>query len=102
MLYEVITEIKDILRDRRTIMAMVLVPVLFYPVVSIGLGTLISSQMERTWAQRQEILVLPLDRITSYNVCYTKLLRYRHGRDPTSGERVETMGKKKKKRNNFV
>ncbi len=52
-------ELKDILRDRRTIISMVLVPMLFYPIMSIGLGSLISSQVEKTRAERQPIMILP-------------------------------------------
>lgn len=52
-------ELTDILRDRRTIISMVLVPLLFYPIISVGLGTVISSQLERTRAAKQKILALP-------------------------------------------
>ena len=41
-------EMKDILRDRRTLISMVLVPILFYPIISIGMGAVISSQIEKT------------------------------------------------------
>jgi sodium transport system permease protein len=54
-------EIKDILRDRRTIISMVIVPLLFYPILTMGLGRIISSQIEKTKAERQTVLVLPPD-----------------------------------------
>ncbi|MEW5701947.1 MAG: ABC transporter permease subunit [Candidatus Zixiibacteriota bacterium] len=52
-------ELKDVTRDRRTIISMVLVPILFYPLISIGLGSLIASQIQKTRAAQQRILVLP-------------------------------------------
>jgi sodium transport system permease protein len=52
-------ELKDILRDRRTIMSMVLVPMLVYPLISVGFGAIIASQIERTQAAQQTVLVLP-------------------------------------------
>jgi sodium transport system permease protein len=52
-------EVKDILRDRRTIISMVIVPLLFYPILTIGLASIISSQIEKTRAERQAVLVLP-------------------------------------------
>jgi len=52
-------ELRDVTRDRRTIISMVLVPILFYPIISIGLGSVISSQIQRTRAAQQRILVLP-------------------------------------------
>ena len=54
-------ELKDILRDRRTIVSMVLVPILFYPVLSIGIGSVISSQVEKTRADQQPVMVAPLN-----------------------------------------
>lgn len=53
-------EIKDILRDRRTIISMVIVPLLFYPILTMGLGRVISSQMEKTRAERQPVMPLPV------------------------------------------
>lgn len=54
-------EMKDILRDRRTLISMVLVPLLFYPIITVGVGKVISSQIESARAGRQPILVLPAD-----------------------------------------
>ncbi|MBD3298014.1 MAG: hypothetical protein GF341_05105, partial [candidate division Zixibacteria bacterium] len=53
-----IKETRDILRDRRSVVSMVLVPILFYPIISMGLGSLISSQVEKTRADRQPVAVL--------------------------------------------
>ncbi|MBI5867767.1 MAG: ABC transporter permease [candidate division Zixibacteria bacterium] len=52
-------EIKDILRDRRTIISMVIVPLLFYPLLTMGLGSVIASQIEKTRAERQPVMLLP-------------------------------------------
>jgi sodium transport system permease protein len=52
-------EMRDILRDRRTVVTMVLVPILLYPVISVGIGSLIASQVEKTRAADYSILVLP-------------------------------------------
>ncbi len=54
-------EMKDILRDRRTIVSMVLIPILFYPLLSIGLGSVIASQITKTQAESQKVLILPRD-----------------------------------------
>lgn len=54
-------EMKDILRDRRTLISMVLVPILFYPIISIGMGAVISSQIKKSQAAEHAILVLPDD-----------------------------------------
>lgn len=54
-------EMKDILRDRRTIISMVLIPILFYPLLSIGLGSVVSSQITKTQAESQKVLILPRD-----------------------------------------
>lgn len=54
-------ELKDILRDRRTIISMVLVPILFYPILSIGIGSVISSQVEKTRASMQPVMLAPLN-----------------------------------------
>ncbi len=52
-------ELKDILRDRRTITSMILVPMLVYPLISVGFGAIVSSQIEKTQAAQQTVLVLP-------------------------------------------
>lgn len=52
-------EMKDILRDRRTIISMVLLPLLIYPVLSFGLGSLITSQITKTRAEDQKVLLMP-------------------------------------------
>jgi sodium transport system permease protein len=40
-------EFLDILRDRRTIISMILLPVLFIPLITIGIGGLFSSQLDK-------------------------------------------------------
>ncbi|HUU45810.1 MAG TPA: ABC transporter permease subunit [Acidobacteriota bacterium] len=54
-------EMRDILRDRRTLITMILVPILLYPLLSIGMGALISSQFEKSRAADHRILVMPRD-----------------------------------------
>ena len=51
-------ELRDILRDRRTLYSMILLPILLYPLLSVGIGALIGSQMEKTRAARQQIVIL--------------------------------------------
>ena len=48
-------ELKDILRDRRTLIMMVLVPMLIMPLLIIGLNKLQSSVMEK--AQEKELRI---------------------------------------------
>ena len=43
-------EMKDILRDKRTIRLMILVPVVFYPLMSLGLGGLVEGGAVRAVA----------------------------------------------------
>lgn len=52
-------EMKDILRDRRSIISMILLPILIYPVLSFGLGSIISMQIAKSQSEIQKILVLP-------------------------------------------
>ena len=40
-------EMTEVLRDRRTLLSMILIPILIFPVMTIGLGSLMGSQMEK-------------------------------------------------------
>jgi len=51
-------ELKDILRDRRTLYSMILMPIILYPLLSIGMGALIGSQIEKVQAARQQVVIL--------------------------------------------
>jgi sodium transport system permease protein len=54
-------ELLDILRDRRTIMAMIVVPLLVYPIMIIVISQLGIAQVERIRASLARITVLPED-----------------------------------------
>jgi len=51
-------ELRDILRDRRTLYSMILMPVLLYPLLSVGMGALVGSQIKKTKAAKQQIVIL--------------------------------------------
>jgi len=48
-------EMKDILRDRRTVISMVLVPILLMPVMMIGFGAIMSKRMSSLQAETSQI-----------------------------------------------
>jgi len=51
-------ELRDILRDRRTLYSMILMPMIMYPLLSVGMGALVGSQMKKTQAAKQKIAIL--------------------------------------------
>ena len=51
-------ELRDILRDRRTLYSMILMPILLYPLLSIGMGVIVGSQIEKTRAAKQPLAIL--------------------------------------------
>ena len=51
-------EIIDILRDRRTLISMILVPILLFPLLIGGLGTLMGSQVEKLKQREYSIAVI--------------------------------------------
>ncbi len=51
-------ELKDILRDRRTLRLMILVPVVLYPLMSIGISSLMMSMIKKQEGKAAPILVL--------------------------------------------
>ena len=54
-------ELLDTLRDRRTLIAMVLVPLLLFPVIFVGSNWLIQSQMEEAAEETLQVAVLGED-----------------------------------------
>ena len=54
-------DLLDILRDRRTIMAMIVVPLLVYPILMIVISQLGISQVEKIQASRARVAVVPDD-----------------------------------------
>ena len=51
-------ELKDILRDKRTLRLMILVPVVLYPLMSIGVSSLMMSMIKKQEGKAAPILVL--------------------------------------------
>jgi sodium transport system permease protein len=51
-------EFLDILRDRRTIVSMILLPVLFIPLLTVGIGGLFSSQMDKMKERNSPVVML--------------------------------------------
>jgi len=51
-------EMKDILRDKRTIRLMVLVPVVFYPLMSFGLSSLVVGMAEKQRAKASPVILV--------------------------------------------
>jgi len=51
-------ELRDILRDRRTLYSMILMPMIMYPLLSVGMGALVGAQMKKTQAAKQRIAIL--------------------------------------------
>jgi sodium transport system permease protein len=51
-------EMKDILRDKRTVRLMVLVPVVFYPLMSIGLSSVAIKMAQKQGARTSPVLVV--------------------------------------------
>lgn len=54
-------ELLDILRDRRTIMAMIVVPLLIYPIIIIVISQLGLSQVEKIRASQARVALVPAD-----------------------------------------
>src|SRR3990172_7786353 len=51
-------ELIDILRDRRTIIAMVVFPIVVFPVMTVGFGTLAESSVQKARQQTSKIVLL--------------------------------------------
>jgi len=49
-------ELKDILRDRRTVLSMILFPILLIPIMSVGMAKFMHSRMEKIMAERSMIV----------------------------------------------
>ena len=50
-------ELLDILRDRRTIISMVVIPIVLFPAMTIGFSALVSMQLKKSQAEIQKISV---------------------------------------------
>ncbi|RJP74778.1 MAG: ABC transporter permease [Candidatus Zixiibacteriota bacterium] len=51
-------EFLDVLRDRRTIVSMVLLPILIIPIMTLGLGTFMSSQIKKLEKAQSPVVVI--------------------------------------------
>jgi len=51
-------EMKDTLRDRRTLISMVLVPILLIPLLSVGIGGFVSRSIEKTKGEQSAIAIV--------------------------------------------
>jgi sodium transport system permease protein len=50
-------ELLDVIRDRRTIISMVVLPVLIFPVITIGFSNLVGARIEKTRTEAQPISI---------------------------------------------
>lgn len=55
-------ELLDILRDRRTIYAMVIIPMLFMPVITVGVSWFMKRQMHKLETQQAVVMVIGADK----------------------------------------
>jgi sodium transport system permease protein len=51
-------EILDIIRDRRTIISMIIIPILIFPIITIGFSALMLSVMTKTKSELQKVVVV--------------------------------------------
>jgi len=51
-------ELLDIIRDRRTIISMVIIPIIIFPLLTIGFSTLISTFMSKSRAEIQKVAIV--------------------------------------------
>ncbi len=51
-------ELRDVTRDRRTLYSMILVPILLYPMLSVGMGALVGSQIKKAQVTKQHITII--------------------------------------------
>lgn len=51
-------EITEALRDRRTLISTILIPILLFPIVTFGLGAVIARMMEKTEAEATKVAVI--------------------------------------------
>jgi sodium transport system permease protein len=54
-------ELLDIIRDRRTIISMIVVPILIFPIITIGFSALMTSVMIKTKGEIQKVAVVNAD-----------------------------------------
>ncbi len=51
-------ELRDLLRDRRTIISMIVGPVIIMPLLTIGMGALAMQQINKTMAETAHAMIL--------------------------------------------
>lgn len=51
-------ELRDLLRDRRTILSMIVGPVIIMPLISMGVGTMVMHQVQKTMAEIPQVMIL--------------------------------------------
>ncbi|OGC96071.1 MAG: hypothetical protein A2W25_08535 [candidate division Zixibacteria bacterium RBG_16_53_22] len=51
-------EILDIIRDRRTVISMIVIPILIFPLITVGLPTLMMSMMTKTKGELQKVAIV--------------------------------------------
>jgi sodium transport system permease protein len=51
-------ELLDIIRDRRTIISMIIIPILIFPVITVGFSTLMMSVLAKTKGELQKVAVV--------------------------------------------
>ncbi len=51
-------ELLDTVRDRRTIMSMIVVPIVIFPLLTIGFGSLVSEMTQKTQQEKQRVALI--------------------------------------------
>jgi len=51
-------ELLDIIRDRRTIISMIVIPILIFPIITVGFSALVASMMTKTKGELQKVAIL--------------------------------------------
>jgi sodium transport system permease protein len=51
-------ELKDIIRDRRTIISMIIIPILIFPIITVGFSALVANLMMKTRSELQKVAIV--------------------------------------------
>lgn len=51
-------EMKDILRDRRTLISMILIPILIFPLLTVGMSSLMKTQMKKIKEKTMPVIIM--------------------------------------------
>jgi len=84
-------EIRDILRDKRTLISMVLIPILIFPLMTGGIGGLVGSQIQKMGQQKTAIIVLGEEHapdLYNYLTANESLILLETANDSTSAVRL--------------